>query len=142
MRAIVPHHSKHPYLETLTIKMPPPDVKFSIPALSDVPDEERHIKLTVPLDCIPQVSVLNVTTCGQVSFSPLQVPDNNSFSLRELQLRSCQNVDISGLQEAIRSLKGIGAWDTLGRVVIEDCDLLDYGETVGVVGTERFHYVT
>lgn len=144
IRSLMPNPSTHPHLsfEILSVNVSISDVKIMEPSLSEEPDEERFVKLTIPLDGMPEISVLNVTTCGQLSFSSEHDPTNYPISLRELRLRSCHNVDVRGLQDTIQSLEDIGAWDTLERVVIRDCALLDYDEMVDVVGAERLHFVS
>ncbi len=101
--------------------------------------------LNIPLEKIPHVSALNVTACGKVTFYRRRESDEapvqpSSSSLRELQLHSCQNMDVGGLQRAVQSLKDAGAWDKLDRVVIKKCNLLDYDATVEVIGKERLHF--
>ncbi len=38
------------------------------------------------------------------------------------------------LEETIESLKDVGAWDTLERIVVEDCKALGYGVALDLVG--------
>jgi len=102
--------------------------------------------LKIPFEKIPQVSILDVTTCSQISLSQLrELADGDPIhlqpsSLREIRLHSCPNMDVGDLRQTIASLKDVGAWDTLNRVVIEKCDLLDYDSTVGVIGKERLYF--
>jgi len=63
-----------------------------------------------------------------------------STSLRELHLQSCKNMEAIGLEQIVRSLKEVGAWDTLDRIVIEGCDLLDYETAAEIIGRERLHF--
>jgi len=63
-------------------------------------------------------------------------------SLRELQLRSCRGMDRGGLQNVVRSLQDLNldAFDVLDRVVIHDCDLLDYETAAEVIGKEKLDF--
>ncbi len=87
-----------------------------------------------------------MTTCARVSFSrgsalvlaPGAVAiDPDTRALQEFQLRSRQNKDIGSLQETIQSLKDVDAWDTLDRVDVQECEVLDYDSASAVVGKER-----
>ncbi len=43
-------------------------------------------------------------------------------------------MDIGSLQETIQSLKDVDAWDTLDRVDVQECEVLDYDSASAVVG--------
>ncbi len=43
-------------------------------------------------------------------------------------------MDAGLLQETIQSLKDVGAWDTLERIAVEDCKVLEYGVALDAVG--------
>ncbi len=45
------------------------------------------------------------------------------------------------LQETIQSLKDVGAWDTLERIVVEDCKALEYGVALDLVGTGKLQFL-
>ncbi len=45
------------------------------------------------------------------------------------------------LQETIQSLKDVGVWDTLERVVIVDCKTLEYDIALDVVGREKLRFL-
>lgn len=140
IHTLLPDTATHRRLETLIVGLPIPDSDTWVIGAPKVWEKARSMMLDIPLEKIPQVSVLAVTTCGPVSFSyPLELRGGVSqpCSLRELRLHSCQNLDVGGLQRAVESLKDAGAWDALGRIVVERCELLDYGTAVGVIGTER-----
>jgi len=139
--AACPSVTTHPRLETLNVGLPVPDSDASVTSAPKVWEKARFMMLDISLEKISQVSNM----CP-VSFSyPLELREgvNQPCSLRELRLRSCQNLDVGDLQRAVESLKDVGAWDTgtLGRVVVERCDLLDYGTAVGVTGTGRLRFM-
>lgn len=50
-------------------------------------------------------------------------------------------MDVEGLRLAVQSLKDVGAWDTLERVVIRGCDLLDNDAALEAVGKERLRFM-
>jgi len=53
----------------------------------------------------------------------------------------CENMEVEeDLQLSVQSLKDVGAWNTLERVVVENCCRLPYEGVLEVVGEERLYY--
>jgi len=106
--------------------------------------ETKPMLLNLHLDRIPHVSTLNLTTFTELSFARRKVPDPSGMekrALREVQLRSCKEMDADTLRKTVRSLKEADAWEFLDRVVIQKCDALDYDTALEAVGKERLHYL-
>ncbi len=100
---------------------------------------------TIPLDRIPNVSSLTLTTFAQTFFTRGEssiAGRSNPCSLREVRFRDCARTDCRNiLQGTIRSLNDVGAWDTLERFVVEDCNGLDYETALNAVGTEKLRFL-
>ncbi len=141
------------FLQTLLrISLPDPSVHTLLTSFTvniSLPNAEENtcpeMLLNIPLDLIPHVSTLKVSTFGRVSFSfaRQEEPDQRGIgkhALRELQLRSCTNMDTVNLQATIMSLKDVSGWEALKRVVVRECDALDYDAALLAVGKERLHF--
>lgn len=136
---LLPGPDHHPLLTSLTISLHyfEDDAVFSTWA-------SKSLAIDIPLHKIPKVSSLYVTTFGRVSFSRQRRKGRRAAgasALREVQLISCVNMDVEGLRLAVQSLKDVGAWDTLERVVIRGCDLLDNDAALEAVGKERLRFM-
>lgn len=110
---------------------------------------KRNIKIPpwifpVPLERIPDVSVLTFTTCTQVIFTREDLAGAHGVGLEPSQLREIRfsgcEMAIKDLQLTVQSLKDVGAWNTLERIVVEQCELLYYESALEVVGMERLRY--
>ncbi len=90
---------------------------------------------TIPLDKIPNVESLTLTTFAQTFFTRGESSiggSGNPCSLREIRFRDCAKMNSSYiLGNIIHSLKDAGAWDALERFVVEDCGRLDYETALG-----------
>ncbi len=82
------------------------------------------IVFPIPLDRIPTVSNLTVTTCTLVRFtreSRVGANATNSSGrpccIREIRFRECNDMEIADFQSAIQSLRDADAWTTMERVV-------------------------
>jgi len=139
VHALLPDPSIHALLTSFA---------FSL-SLSDVEGEaSRKTKpiskpLSIPLEQIPHVSTLYLTTFCLSSFSRQEVPGPGGFdkhALREMELRACENLDAGNLQKTIQSLKDVNAWESLDCLVIKQCDLLDYDTALEAVGKEKLSF--
>ncbi len=109
-------------------------------------EDHSHIfplVFAIPLDRIPTVSTLTVTTCtSQVLFSWDEDDtsgNSESCSLREIQFGGCKNMGIGDLRSAFHSLS-TEVWDVLERVVVENCRHLGYEKVLEIVGKEKLQY--
>ncbi len=94
---------------------------------------------TIPLDRIPNVSTLTVSTFTRIRFTR-----GGSFTpcgLQELRLHGCGEIDGGDLQEMIQSFKDAGAWETIKRFEVKDCKALDYETVLEAIGKERLRFV-
>lgn len=138
---MLPGPDNHPLLTSLTVNV---GIYKHEPAFSS--QASKFVAINIPLAKIPRVSSLCITTFGRVSFSRQRQRRKGRgakgpSALREVQFISCVNMDVEGLRLAITSLKDVGAWDLLDRVVIKGCDLLDYDSTLEIVGKERLRFM-
>lgn len=103
---------------------------------------EKPMLLTVPLEKIPRVSSLAISTFCCVSFSRQDEHAGRSeiSSLNELRLDGCAYLNAEYLQEVVQSLKDADAWDTLNVVAIRDCGSLDFESALEIVGRERLRF--
>lgn len=139
---LLPDPGDHGRLSSLSIsaRLPPPTWRNAILQKWD------SMMISVPLDRIPHVSSLCVTTFGRLFFTRHEELEEGrgielSSSLRELQLRFCDNMDGGDLEQMVQSLKDTGAWDMLDRVLVHECNLLDYESAVAIIGKERLQFV-
>ncbi len=103
---------------------------------------EFPIIFTVPLDRIPSVSTLTLTMCarvlctreGRFAANAIREP----CQLQELRLVGC--MEIEALKGLVQSLKDAGAWDTLERVIMEDCCRESYDGVLEIIGKDRLQY--
>jgi len=94
---------------------------------------------TTPLDRIPNVSTLTVSTFTRICFT-----QGGSFApcgLQELRLHGCGEMDGGDLQDMIQSFKDAGAWETIKRFEVKDCKALDYETALEAIGKERLCFV-
>lgn len=98
----------------------------------------------IPLERIPAVSTLTFSTCTRVIFTREDHVGadirREPCLLREIRFSGCEQMEIEDLHLTVRSLKHAEAWDTLERIVVENCDLLEYESALEVVGMERLCY--
>jgi len=94
---------------------------------------------TIPLDKIPNVASLTLTTDTRTLF--IRGEPSDPCGLRVLCFRGCEKMDSGLLQEAIQSLKDVGAWGTLERFVVEDCKALEYGVALDLVGAGKLQFL-
>ncbi len=96
---------------------------------------------TIPLDRIPYVSTLTLTTCTRVIFardSEVGVNgDENPSRLQEIHFVECDDMDKGGFQAVVKSLRDVRAWETIEKVVVNDCHSLAYGGGAGGNGEEE-----
>ncbi len=52
----------------------------------------------------------------------------------------CEEMKFPEFQVAVQSLRDVGAWDTLERVVVDGCDSLEYSAISTVVDNRRLRY--
>lgn len=103
---------------------------------------------TIPLDRIPTISSLTVSTCTQLLFTCASdgAIAMNSYrmpcSLREVRFVGCRDMQIGDFQSAVQSLKDAEIWDSIELVVVEGCYYLDYNGVLDVIGKERLCYLT
>lgn len=80
---------------------------------------------TIPLDRIPTVSTLTMTTCTRMHFTREKQVGAYGVSeacrLRDVRFIGCRGMEIDEFQSAVQSLRDIDAWETTERVVVEDC---------------------
>ncbi|KLO06372.1 hypothetical protein SCHPADRAFT_986544 [Schizopora paradoxa] len=130
--ALFPFNHKRPQLSSLICEIlfdPPPLTKFRISS-DDLPGT-----FEIPLDRVPNLASLALTTFTQVRFSRERSVE--PCRLRELHFQGCSRMD--GLA-AIQSLKDIGVWESVGRVVVEDCTSFKYEEALDAIGKERLRF--
>jgi len=134
LRVILPRPCIHSLLTSL-------DVELSLPKReSKAPETLHSANLVIPLDRIPNVSSLTVTAFSGVTFS--RQPSSRSVDkLLELQLRSCEDMDIKSFEATIQSLKDVDAWDKLDSIVVQQCDLLNCDAVSAVVGMKRLQFI-
>ncbi len=135
---LLPDIEIHPRLKTFTVNM-----RFVTGLHTKRMLWNRKIKMTIPLHRIPYVSSLFVTTIGDLSFTRRTDFGHGAAepsSLRELQLRSCRNMNLNDLEKAIQSLKDVDAWDMLNHIVIDGCDLLNYEAVAKATGKEKLRF--
>jgi len=122
---------------------------------SPLDEFSKIFTVTIPLDRVPTVSILTLTTLARTrTFFTHggQIVGGNGGSgggsgpascrLRELRFIGCEDMMIEDLQFAVQSLKNAGVWDTtIERVAVEFCDSLAHAEVLGVVGKERLRYL-
>ncbi len=103
---------------------------------------------TIPLDRIPTISSLTVSTCTQLLFTCASdgAIAMNSYrmpcSLREVRFVGCRDMQIGDFQSAVQSLKDAEIWDSIELVVVEGSYYLDYNGVLDVIGKERLCYLT
>ncbi|KLO08470.1 hypothetical protein SCHPADRAFT_607147 [Schizopora paradoxa] len=99
--------------------------------------------LQLNLDGLPGVSSLSVTVSGGSTFWSSTERPLELNSLRELRFISCDLMDAKCLSDTVSSLKNIGAWETLERLVIQDCGLLvlERETVLKIVGEKRLRFV-
>ncbi|KLO06343.1 hypothetical protein SCHPADRAFT_933140 [Schizopora paradoxa] len=142
LRRLLPDPSTHLLLTTVIINIQPPPYKSYPQKTHHVPtqDHEKLELVAIPLAKLPHVSSLSITTFGRLSFRRRRAR-TKLYALRELQIRACPRIDVDGLRDVVQSLKNIKAWDGLERVVVRNCDLLDYEGALKVVGKEKLCYM-
>jgi len=135
---LLPDPSTHPRLTSVSIKLShtneTKDWRWN---------RARDKSLLIPLDMIPRVSTLSVTTFTNVCFSDPASRGNGRerAALRELRLLECEQLDLKSLETTIASLKEADAWDTLKSFKVERCRyFLEYEDVVKVVGEERLSF--
>jgi len=94
---------------------------------------------TIPLDKIPNIVSLTVTSVTRTLFT--RGGSLDPCGLRELRFLGCEKLDGELVQETIQSLKDAGAWDTLERIVVEDCKALEYGVALDLVGAGKLQFL-
>lgn len=138
---LIPDPAAHPHISTLILEAP----RFSR-AKKITPKEIHFDSLAIPIDKIPNVSSLSITTTlGRVKFQRGQlfqrrfqpVQAHGASRLRVLTLESCRNLDVCYLPDLIISLKDVGAWDGLERVEIRSCGSLEYDAVAKVFEKEK-----
>ncbi len=109
----------------------------------NAPSELFPIVFTIPLDKVPTVSSLTITTFTRVVFTRAVGGGANGSSepcrLREVRFSGCEDMGIGDFRSAVQSL-GTDIWDTLVRVVVANCRQLGYEEVLEVVGDGKLHY--
>lgn len=110
---------------------------------------EPPCTLRIPLERIPAVSTLTLSTCTQVVFTH----ENDTGGgggwgctspslIREVCFSRCEQMTAEDLHLSIKSLKDVGAWDTVERITMENCRLVEFGLALEAVGAERLRYST
>ena len=93
---------------------------------------------------IPSVSTLTVTSSNRIVFTREDGIAANCCgeptALSELAFIGCKNMEVEDLRLTILSLQSIGAWESIQRVVVEDCDRMDREEVLDMVGVDRLDY--
>ncbi|KLO08467.1 hypothetical protein SCHPADRAFT_1000918 [Schizopora paradoxa] len=128
---IAPNPIDHRLLESFTVNIRDTNGRDSKPQL-----------LVIPLEALPNVSSLCVTTSGGSVLRRSSSPSEGASSLRELQFKSCEKLDFKHLSCAVFYLKEAGVWETLKHLVVQDCKLLDYEAALKAVGIERLRFLT
>lgn len=105
------------------------------------PPEPFPMVFTIPLDRFPTISSMSISAGVQVYFVR-GFEEVTPWNLREIRFSGCMYLDIGYFQWAVKSLRDVWAWDTMERVILENCCSLDYNEVLEVVGQERLHYST
>jgi len=113
---------------------------YSIGHLKPTPLKMFPRIFTVPLDRIPTVSNLTLTMCTQMCFTRENYV--GGCRLREIRFSGCEHLEIGDLRSAVQSLKGVQAWNSVERIVVEGCSLLDYSVVLDVIGSEKLRYST
>lgn len=116
----------------------------SPPAPAPAPALKAFPKIQIiPLDTIPTVSTLTLTTCTPcVLFTRESKVGARPNRLQELRLRGCELMEAGDLHAAVESLKEVEAWEAINRVVVEGCDLLKYDRALEVNGKKKLLYLT
>lgn len=135
VRSLLPDPHTHSHLTSLHLTM-----AFSLEPDTNLERLISSTTATIPLDNIPHVTALTLTTFSQVEFVRKH-GWTEQHALRNLRLCSCEELDIGGLEHTVRSLLRAGAWDALERVEVEDCSLLEYEGVLEVVGAERLRFI-
>ncbi|KLO06369.1 hypothetical protein SCHPADRAFT_933116 [Schizopora paradoxa] len=91
--------------------------------------------LQIPLNRVPHLSCLTLTTFTQVRFS--REGSVEPCHLRKVHFQGCSRMD--GVA-AIQSLKDAGVWESVERVVVEDCRDFEYEMALESVGEERLRF--
>ncbi|KLO13740.1 hypothetical protein SCHPADRAFT_350955 [Schizopora paradoxa] len=126
----------------------PSSIDYTIRKRTDYNNQPSDVLWTfpVPLERIYTVSCLTFSTCARVIFTHEghtgEDGDTERCQLREIRFSGCEQMTIEDLRLTIQSLKEVGAWDTLERIVLELCDLVEYCAALEVVGMERLRYST
>ncbi len=98
------------------------------------PSEQFPIIFTIPLNKIPTVTTLTVTTFTQIIFTREGGDDivgsSEPSRLREIRFSACEDMKIADFHSALHSLD-TDVWDALERVVVEDCPSLQHEEVFG-----------
>lgn len=94
---------------------------------------------TIPLDEIPRVSSLTLSTFTRAVFTRNET--SAPSGLRELRFKECESLVGGEVERTVQSLKDVGAWHNLERFVVEDCKALEYGVALDVIGREKLRYI-
>ncbi|KLO08298.1 hypothetical protein SCHPADRAFT_613782 [Schizopora paradoxa] len=112
---------------------PPADMGvFSIPL-----ERTIHAHTVILSSFVPVLLTQEPDDGGALSTIP-----NAFFRLRELKLIECENMTSVDLENTVDSLKSLGIWSHINRVVVQDCKHLVYDEVVDLVGEERLQYLS
>ena len=65
-----------------------------------------------------------------------------SCRLRELNLVKCENMTSVNLRNTVDSLKFLGVWNGMERVVVQRSKHLVYDEVVDIIGEERLQHLS
>ncbi len=156
LRALLPLHLSDPHarLSSLSYKLWH-DIESEFragPLDGSLKFKEFPGFFSIPVDRIPTVSTLTVTTCTCVLFTregggaqanggrPGSSTRNEQCLLREMSFVACENMEQEDFHLSVQSLKDVDAWNTLERVVVENCCRLPYEGVLAVVGEERLCY--
>ncbi|KLO12544.1 hypothetical protein SCHPADRAFT_890692 [Schizopora paradoxa] len=150
IKALLPHPLHHTRLTSLSVAIAAQlPTEFQSTWLQSSKMSSRM--LVIPLDRIPFVETLSLTTIFHPTFTgnklerpsgPGSYQTNRSCALREVRFRACDYMAIWQLQEMVHSLKEFGAWDGLEKFVIEDCSSVAPDRALEAVGPERLSYTS
>ncbi|KLO12556.1 hypothetical protein SCHPADRAFT_929150 [Schizopora paradoxa] len=132
--ALIPDPFVHRRLTSLSV-----DLTYEMPRPLQMMQSRQPIKqprtFTLPLDKIRNVSTLKMTTFARTLFT--RDATTAPSGLREIRFWKCKELTSAGLIDTVQSLKEYGAWDTLERFVVEDCNALQHDAVLDAISNEK-----
>ncbi|KLO16156.1 hypothetical protein SCHPADRAFT_887924 [Schizopora paradoxa] len=144
-RSLLPFHlSNCSRLTSLSYDVSIDEDWNSMPSDYHIPPDSTL--LIIPFDRISHIPTVEFSSLGRVVFvheageeDLRNIGASTQCRLQEMKFVGCKDMVPGDLKRAIDSMESLGVWNSVKRVVMENCAHLSYDEVVDVVGKEKLY---